>query len=251
MNTVQSKCPICEMTLEFSSSEDYWSCRDGLVANDCPLGQCIVRERALAETLFSLFSREQVKDLTIHEAAPVPRGLSLWLRKHVSNYIMSGYFPGSPWGSLVDGFRNENLEAQTFADDSFDLVIHLDVMEHLFEPFVALNEIYRTLKPGGICLLTAPTKNDCFHSEQVAWIASDGELVIKGNPEYHGNPQRDNEGSLVTWRYGYDLPLLITRATNFDVEVRRWQSKERAIMGNMTEIYLLRKASNEGDRNQI
>lgn len=241
MNTFQSKCPICEMTLEFSSNDDYWSCRDGLVAKDCPLGQCIVRERALAETLFSLFDRAQVKLLTIHEAAPVPRGLSLWLRNHVPNYIMSGYFPDSPWGEVIGGFRNENLEAQTFMDGSFDLVIHLDVMEHLFDPFTALNEIYRTLKPGGVCLFSAPTRHDCFHSEQVARITSGGELVIKGDPEYHGNPQRDKEGSLVTWRFGYDLPLLITRATCFNVEVRRWQSKKHAIMGSMTEIYVLHK----------
>ena len=41
-------------------------------------------------------------------------------------------------------------------------------------------------------------------SEQVACLEN-REVRIVGEPEYHGNPQNKN-GSLVTWRYGYDLP---------------------------------------------
>lgn len=241
VTVIQSKCPICENSLEFSSNEDFWSCRDQLAAEACPLGRCVVRERALAEVLFTLFDREQVMKLSIHEPAPTPRGLSLWLSNHALNYIKSGYFPNNSWGSNVNGIRNENLEAQTFPDFSFDLVIHLDVLEHLFDPFRALNEVYRTLKPGGFCLFSAPTEHNRFHSEQVAQITEAGKIVTVGKPEYHGNPQRESEGALVTWRYGYDLPLLIARHTPFDVEVRRWQTRSRAIMGYMTEIYILKK----------
>jgi SAM-dependent methyltransferase len=123
----------------------------------------------------------------------------------------------------------------------FDLVINLDVMEHLFDPFLALNEIFRTLKLGGVCLFSAPTEHGRIQSEQVAKISEDGDIVTIGEQEYHGNPQSDGEGALVTWRYGYDLPLLISRATLFDVEVRRWQSRGQAILDYMTEIYILRK----------
>lgn len=182
-----------------------------------------------------------VKYLAIHEAAPTPRGLSQWLNKHAVNYVKSGYFPDRPWGETINGLRNENLEEQTFPDASFDLVIHLDVLEHLFDPFRALNEIHRTLKPGGACLFSAPTEHNRFHSEQVARITETGDIKTVGEPEYHGNPQRQSEGALVTWRYGYDLPLLISRTTPFDVEVRRWHSKSKAIMGYMTEIYILHK----------
>jgi hypothetical protein len=37
------------------------------------------------------------------------------------------------------------------------------------------------------------------------------------------------------------LPYLIAKQTNFDVELRRWHSRSRAIMGPMTEVYILRK----------
>ncbi|WP_292280187.1 hypothetical protein [Mesorhizobium sp.] len=92
---------------------------------------------------------------------------------------------------------------------------------------------------GGICIFTAPTYPERTESEQVAFQSSDG-VRIFGEPEYHGNPQ-DPSGSLVTWRYGYDLPLLIQRRTGFDVEVRRMQSKDVAVLGPMTEVYVLRK----------
>ncbi|QND65755.1 class I SAM-dependent methyltransferase [Mesorhizobium loti] len=103
---------------------------------------------------------------------------------------------------MVEHIRNEDLENQAFPNRSFDLVIHLDVMEHLFDPFAALTEIYRTLDHGGICIFTTPTYAERATSEQVAFREADGTRTV-GEPEYHGNPQ-DSTGSLVTWRHGYD-----------------------------------------------
>ena len=36
----------------------------------------------------------------------------------------------------------------------FDTVIATEVLEHLYEPQRAIDEIYRVLKPGGICILS-------------------------------------------------------------------------------------------------
>lgn len=238
--TFPADCAICERTLEFRTPDDYYSCRGSLRAPDCPLGVCAVRERAVAAVVFELYGREGVRGLHIHEPAPTARGLTLWLLKQCPGYVQSGYFPNQPWGQMVGRLRNEDLQAQTFADETFDLVLHLDVLEHLFRPFDALAEIERTLKPGGRCIMTAPTYEERTRSEQVAF-EEDGKLRIVGKPEYHGNPQDPEGGALVTWRYGYDLPLLISRHTGFDVEVRRWQARSQAIMGTMTEVYVLRK----------
>ena len=41
-------------------------------------------------------------------------------------------------------------------DDSIDLVINLEVLEHLPEPVKAFHEFNRILKPGGIVLITCP-----------------------------------------------------------------------------------------------
>lgn len=237
----ESLCPICSTSRRFTAPNDFWACRDELVSNDCPNGGCVVRERALARALFSLVSREKIRDCRIHEAAPLPRGLTIFLQKEVTAYIGSGLFSGHGLGEAVGSLRNEDLEQQTFNDDTFHFVIHLDVLEHLYNPFTALTEIHRTLKVGGYCLFTAPTEQPRLMSEQVAFMEHGGVQIV-GEPEYHGNPQNPEEGSLVTWRYGYDLPLLITRNTPFtDVEVRRYQSHHNAIAGYMNEVYILAK----------
>jgi SAM-dependent methyltransferase len=237
--SVKASCPLCGEDRVFVSPDDYWSCRDSQKSPDCSYGGCIPRHRGLAEALFSIVPRGTVKDLAVHEAAPGGYGVSAWLRQNCPGYVASGYFPDRPFGVTVGALRNEDLEQQTFPNGTFDIVIHLDVMEHIFDPFAALREIERTLKPDGLCLFTAPTDPQRAKSEQVAFKEA-GRVNVVGEPEYHGNPQ-DPSGSLVTWRYGYDLPYLISKHTNFDIEVRRWHAPRRAIMGGRTETYILRR----------
>lgn len=240
-----ANCPICEKTLIFETPDDFYGCRDYLFSNDCPYGKCITRERAVALTLFSIFPKPVLKEKVIFEASPVPRGLSLWLKENCDKYYQTGYFPEKPFGEYVNGLRNEDLENLTLEDETVDVWILLDILEHLFDPFKALNEIYRTLKPDGVCLFTVPTYPGQFESTQKAYRLPSGDIEIIGEPEYHGDPQHPESGSLVTWQYGYDLPLLISRKTNFEhIEVMRWQSKCFAVMGAMTEVYIMTKTHN-------
>lgn len=237
-----SLLPICLESQQFSLIDDYASCRDRLVADRCPLGKCVTRERALAAVFNDFGIRESLNDdFVVCESLPVMRGLSLWLKRNHAGYMPTGFCPEMNSGVIVNGLRNENLEKLTFSDNTVDVWILLDVLEHLFDPFLALREIYRTLKNGGICLFTAPTYPEIHHSLQVAFIDTNGKVEMLGEPEYHGNPQRPADGALVTWRYGYDLPILISRETEFDVEVRRWQSEGSAVIGRMTEGHLCRK----------
>jgi len=41
-------------------------------------------------------------------------------------------------------------------DSSFDIVVCTEVLEHTLQPFDAVNEIERILKPNGICIVTTP-----------------------------------------------------------------------------------------------
>jgi SAM-dependent methyltransferase len=54
--------------------------------------------------------------------------------------------------------RVQQLESDTlpFADDSFDLVTALDVLEHIEDDGAALREVVRVLRPGGTFLATVP-----------------------------------------------------------------------------------------------
>ena len=236
-----AECPICLDRVEFSCPDDYYSCRDDLRPLLCPHGDCVTRERAVAEVLFSILPRSLMHEKVIYECSPCMRGISHWLKSTCPYYTPTGYFPDEDFGKLINGIRNENLEQLTLDSDSVDIWLHLDVLEHLYSPFNALQEIYRTLRTGGVCIFTAPTYPERIKSQQVAFKNETGSLEIIGEPEFHGNPQRPQDGALVTWRYGYDLPLLIQRETGFDVEVRRWQSKKISAMGIMTEVYICSK----------
>jgi 2-polyprenyl-3-methyl-5-hydroxy-6-metoxy-1,4-benzoquinol methylase len=45
-----------------------------------------------------------------------------------------------------------------FPDNFFDIVISSEVIEHVPDPFKAMHELYRVLKPGGNLILTTPNK---------------------------------------------------------------------------------------------
>jgi len=44
----------------------------------------------------------------------------------------------------------------SFKKESFDTVISTQVLEHVEQPWIMIDEIYRILKKDGICILTAP-----------------------------------------------------------------------------------------------
>lgn len=45
-----------------------------------------------------------------------------------------------------------------FPENTFDVVVSSEVIEHTPDPYKALHEIYRVLKPGGIMVLSTPNK---------------------------------------------------------------------------------------------
>lgn len=49
-----------------------------------------------------------------------------------------------------------DLRALPFSDESYDLLIATDILEHLRDDYAAMKEIERVLRPGGIALITAP-----------------------------------------------------------------------------------------------
>lgn len=54
--------------------------------------------------------------------------------------------------NLVEG----HIERTPFSDEYFDVVVCMDVLEHLVDDQKGLSEIARVLKPGGVCIVTVP-----------------------------------------------------------------------------------------------
>jgi hypothetical protein len=208
-------CPICEAAREFHAVSDtemadhylpHWF-RNDLRCTEC---KGPPRERAIAHVLNKI--RPAWRSLVIHESSPGGWAFSAKLRRQCPGYVASQYDPSFAFGEQhVSGkWRNENLEAQTFEDGIFDIVITQDVFEHVFHPGRAAREIARTLKPGGLCLMTVPIVRHFGASERRASLTPEG--IVHHLPEqYHGNPIADGR-SLVTIDWGYDIGTYLTAA---------------------------------------
>ena len=177
------------------------------------------------------------RELQIHESSPGGRGVSLKLLAQCTSYSSSHYFPDVPPGKHhpTRGDRCENLESMTFEDNSFDLIITQDVMEHVFHPAKAFQEIARVLKPGGAHIFTVPIVNKAAPSEARATLQSNGEIHHIKSAEYHGNPV-DPEGSLVTMDWGYDITKYILRSANMASVLVQIDNIEKGIRAEYIDV---------------
>lgn len=222
------RCPICDRPSRFSA-RNAWL-RDHFKCERC---DSIPRERALMAVLESRYPGW--RQLRIHESSPIRRGASLKLARECRDYIPTQYFPGSPSGSVVDGVRCENLESLTFADESIDLHVTQDVLEHIPRPEKAFAEIARTLKPGGAHVFTVPiVRRDSSSAKRISFDDR-GEIEFLVPPEYHGNPV-DDRGSLVTIDWGFDIVDRIFEACGLKTEIHRLDDLSMGIRAELTEV---------------
>ncbi len=226
-------CPTCDRDVIFYAENDWL--RDFYVCSNCG---SIPRERALMHVLELYFPNW--RDMVIHESSPAKRGASERLRTGCRQYIPSQLLPGVPLGNLVDGVRCKNLEKMTFEDESVDLVVTQDVMEHVLHPSTAWKEIARTLKPGGAHVFTTPLVNKTRPSVARAETNREGKLIHLLPPVFHGNPISD-QGSLVTVDWGFDICEHIFEACGLFTQVIYIDDISKGIRAEYIEVLITRK----------
>ena len=117
---------------------------------------------------------------------------------YFSSYYKDGVAPGT---EISPRTSCQNIEALTYADNSFDFVITEDVFEHVRHPEKGFREIRRVLRPGGYHIFTVP-----FHFDRPTLVRVDttgDEDVHLLPPEYHGDPLR---GTILAYRtFGIDM----------------------------------------------
>lgn len=178
--------------------------------------------------------------LRLHESSPVMRGASVRLSRECPGYVGTQFFPDVARGATRDGWRCEDLEAMTFADESVDLHVTQDVFEHIFHPDRAFREIARTLTPGGLHVFTTPLVNKCAPTERCAVLRPDGSIEHLRVPEYHGNPVSSG-GALVTMRWGYDICEQIHRESGLFTTMHHLDLHEMGIHAEYIEVLVTRK----------
>lgn len=175
-------------------------------------------------------------DLVIHESSPS----NDYLSRVSPHYSCSQYFADVPRGEYRDGVRSEDVEALTFPDESIDLFITQDVLEHVFNPDRALREIHRVLRPGGAHVFTAPKHRGLDVSRRRARLEADGSVTHLLPEEYHGNPISDNK-ALVTWDYGYDFEQLMSQWVGVEVQAHHRLDRSRGLDAEFNEVFVIRK----------
>jgi hypothetical protein len=223
-------CPICEERTVFVERDEWL--RDFYFCLRCA---SIPRWRALIYALETHFPNWRA--LKLHESSPGGAS-SAKLKAECSNYVASHFFKGTAAGETVNGFRCENLERQTFADEEFDLVITQDVFEHVLDPARAFAEVARTLKQGGAHVFTVPW----YHWKETLTRAVDRAGVIEylEEPDYHGNPI-DPNGSLVVTEWGAELCDFIRQHSGLTTTVCRIKDRYRGIDAQFNEVFISSK----------
>ncbi len=172
-------------------------------------------------------------------AYPIPDVLARcpWIEVHSSLYR-----PQQPFGeTLGENLTNQNLEALTFADGSFDIVVTSDVMEHIRLDFPAHREIRRVLRRGGVYLFTVPHFRDRFETYYRVAVTdpnNPAKDVFLTEKEFHGDVNSPDGTALSYRSYGTDLDEML-KEIGLSVEYSKEDFPETGILN--TELFYCRR----------
>ena len=232
-------CTICGTTVKFERFNE--NLRE---SGTCPHCGASNRQRQMAWILR--------RELGLAASGPlvIPEGVSVYnveangplheaLKVHPQYQCSEYWGDKAEFGEVVDGTRNEDLQALTFASASFDVVLSSDVLEHMPQPYRAHSEIHRVLKPGGRHIFTVPY-GEAMIRDQVRASLIDGKVVHHHEAVFHGDPVRPGEGILVWTIFGLEM---FVRLNEIGFETQFWRLHEPAfgIIGPGADVFIAHK----------
>lgn len=228
-------CHCCRTSTQFIALQEWL--RDYYICLHCG---SIPRQRAINHVLDKYLPGWEGR--TVHESSPSHD----FVGRHCPGYSSSFYLEDVPPGQKdANGRRCEDLQALTYGDCAFDIVVTQDVFEHILDPVAAAKEIYRVLKSGGYHVFTAPKY--LFIETSFPRIAvENGELVHLHPAEYHGSPIGDGR-AIVTWTYGRDFEDLLVRWSGMNTVTYITRDRGLGLDGEHLEVFVSRKPAVASD----
>jgi SAM-dependent methyltransferase len=199
-------------------------------SSDCAHCGAKLRARRLARVLLEVYPlgtpAAPARSLAEWTQSPQARGLRVAEINRIEGvhdqllglpgFQWSDYEPGMESGQIVRGVRSENLTHLSYANESFDLVLTSETLEHVPDLAAAFKEIHRVLVAGGHHLCTVPMLPGVGKTYPRTIVRPDGTLQEVAPRICH--PGGD-VGYPVFTEFGADLPELV-ESVGFTVSVR-------------------------------
>lgn len=172
---------------ELSASEkDYINDQQGMVCNSCG---CNLRSMTLANALQNVMGVSGF----FKDACQPNRGLARYQILEINEAChLTPYLKKLPNYRFIE-YPQFDMQNLAIGDESYDIVIHSDTLEHVPDSIQALRECRRILKPGGVLAYTVPMVVGRLTRSRKDLPAS-----------YHGDPAIKAEDFLVQREYGAD-----------------------------------------------
>lgn len=166
------------------------------------------RMRALMDFIKTHLDLPAIKQAYIaEEVTPMYRKLKQIIPSLIgSEYVAPNIPPGKKvrHGKLFNHIRHEDLTNLSFSSNTMELMITLDVFEHIPNFRKAFSEAHRILAHNGYLVFTIPFFFDAETTRIRASIDENGNVVHHLPAEIHGNPL-SNQGSLCFQNFGWDI----------------------------------------------
>jgi SAM-dependent methyltransferase len=170
-------------------------------------------------SLAAVGKRSALRIFNTEASGPVHEMLS-----SARGYVASEYLGADVGGGEVRAHvRHEDLQALSFPDGSFDLVLSSDVFEHVPDPYRAHAEVARVLVEGGRHVFTVPFQLTEYRDEVRAEPGADGSPRLLAEPIYHVDPIRLDEGALVYTVFSIEM---LTRLAGLGLWTRMYRVHE-------------------------
>ncbi len=149
----------------------------------------------------------------------------------------SDFQPEVKPGEVSGGVRCEDVTRLTYADETFDLVLTSETLEHVPDLQAALSEIYRVLTPGGRHVFTIPVLPGV--SKTFARMTRQPDGTLKYHAPRICHPGGDY-GYPVFTEFGTDVPEILRKA-GFEVSVHFGPITEN----DLAQVYVCRRPETE------